>query len=84
MLETRPALKAVNFPSPAAWSGACGAEGDDVDAATIGECEATLWDWALYVRMPRKRRRDDVEENGPVGLRRVCGSDDPGPELLGL
>ena len=84
MLETRPALKAVNFPSPAAWSGACGAEGDDVDAATIGECEATLWDWALYVEDASKEEEDDVEENGPVGLRRVCGSDDPGPELQGL
>ncbi|CAE7360569.1 GIP [Symbiodinium sp. CCMP2592] len=83
-LETRPALKAVTFPSPTTWSRAHGVEGDDVEAATVGECEATLWDWALYVEDDLVEEEADAVMWGPTRLKRVCSSDDPGLETEGL
>ena len=83
VLETRPVLKAVNFPSLATWSGACDAEGDDVDAVTIGDCEATLWDWAMYVEDKDVFDGDEFDQDGgtSTSLRKVCGSENPACEL---
>ena len=76
-LETTPVLKAASSSSEVSLSGAHG-EDDGVEVVTVGDCEATLWDWAMY-----------VEEHAPVDggsacgtlLRKVCASDDPGVEL---
>ncbi|CAE7197715.1 GIP [Symbiodinium sp. CCMP2592] len=78
-LETRPVLKATSLPS-GTLSGAH-VQSDDVDAATIGDCDETLWDWAMYVENEFSAGdADEVQANAP-GLRKVCGSDDPGCEL---
>ncbi|CAE7178911.1 unnamed protein product, partial [Symbiodinium necroappetens] len=77
-LETTPVLKATSLSSRTSLSGAHG-EDDGVEVVTAGDCEATLWDWAMYIE----------QEHGPMDgdsacgklLCKVCASDDPGVEL---
>ncbi|CAE7563194.1 GIP [Symbiodinium sp. CCMP2592] len=84
VLETRPALNAVSFPCEGAWSRARVPE-DDVEAATVGDCEATFCEWAMYTDAVGEG--DERGLDAPSGVRRlckVCGSDDPGDELEAL
>ncbi|OLP83551.1 Retrovirus-related Pol polyprotein from transposon TNT 1-94 [Symbiodinium microadriaticum] len=80
--ETRPAMKRASLPSESLWSGACG-EGDDVEVYPAGDCEATMWDWAIYV----EQSDEHEEEKGPgrpLSLKRVCSSDEPGTAFATL
>ncbi|CAE7334850.1 GIP [Symbiodinium sp. CCMP2592] len=81
--ETTPVLKASSLPSELP-SGTC-SYSDDVDEVFIGDCEGTLWDWAMYVEeeLPAEVDGDD-QANQVRGLRKVCGSDDPAGELPAL
>ncbi|CAE7270838.1 GIP [Symbiodinium sp. CCMP2592] len=81
--ETTPALKASSLPS-AMSSGTHSCE-DDVDDVFIGDCEGTLWDWAMYVEEELPAKVDGDDQSDQVwGLRKVCGSDDPAGELPAL
>ncbi|CAE7777053.1 GIP [Symbiodinium sp. CCMP2592] len=75
--ETRPKLRATSLPSEVPCCGAHGHD-DEVDFVTVGECEATLCDWALYTECPLDGGDDER------CLKKVCASDDPGPELQAL
>ncbi|CAE7633410.1 RE1 [Symbiodinium sp. CCMP2592] len=81
--EEAPALKAADLPCGTTLSGAHGAP-RDVEVATVGDCEGSFSDWAIYVE-------DYVEEEADPGeceqvrcLRRIGSSDDPGDELWSL
>ena len=82
-LETRPVMKAASLPSETSLSGTRGV-GDDVEVAPAGDCEMTLWDWAMYVE--EENQPDEEEENhgNLVCLKRVCSSDEPGQVLIAL
>ncbi|CAE7467924.1 unnamed protein product [Symbiodinium sp. CCMP2456] len=54
----------------------------DVKVATVGDCEATVWDWGIYVEAPPEEEVSTMSSSQAVFLRKVCGSDDPGTELL--
>ena len=74
-------LNAISFPSDSSGSGAHDAD-DDVDLVPAGECEATLWEWALYVEDDSEGESDGMRDGSrPMHLRRLCSSDDPGSEL---
>ena len=48
----------------------------------MGDCEATLWEWAMYTEVLHDDEGSDcVSQHEGRWLRRVCGSDDPGVEL---
>ncbi|CAE7641367.1 unnamed protein product [Symbiodinium necroappetens] len=79
-LETTPVLKAVPFPSGTPLSGAHG-EDDEVGVATTHDCETTLWEWAIYAETPPPDEQDGVWPCRSVCLKKLCSSDDPGPEL---
>ena len=59
--ETRPAMRRTSLPSESLWSGACGA-GDDVEVYPARDCEATMWDGAIYVE-----QSDELEEERGFG-----------------
>ena len=82
-LETTPALKAVPFPSGTPLSGSHG-EDDEVGAVTTPDCETTLWEWAIYAETPPPDEQDDEGPCRSVCLKKLCSSDDPGPELEAL
>ena len=83
-LETRPVLRATSLPSEALQGGARGV-GGDVEVVPAGDCEATLSDWAIYVpEIDEMKTEEEHPTEGKVLLRKLCGSDDPGPELLPL
>ncbi|CAE7244180.1 unnamed protein product [Symbiodinium necroappetens] len=77
-LETRPVSKAISLPSEEPLSGTRGA-GDDVEVVPAGDCETTMWDWAMYVEEENQPDEEEEEGHGSfLCLRRVCSSDDPG------
>ncbi|CAE7317114.1 TY5A, partial [Symbiodinium microadriaticum] len=77
-LETRPVSKAISLPSETSLSGTRGA-GDDVEVVPAGDCEMTMWDWAIYVEEENQPDEEEEEGHGSLlCLRRVCSSDDPG------
>ena len=82
-LETTPVLKAVPFPSGTPLSGTHG-EDDEVGAVTTPDCETTLWEWAIYAETPPPDEQDDEWPCRSVCLKKLCSSDDPGPELEAL
>ncbi|OLP93881.1 Copia protein [Symbiodinium microadriaticum] len=79
-LETTPVLKTASLLSGTSLSGAHGKD-DEVEAVTVGDCEATLWDWAMYVEEESEPPGDGADLGAGKLLRRVCASDDPGVEL---
>ncbi|CAE7455790.1 GIP [Symbiodinium sp. CCMP2592] len=81
--EKGPALRAADLPSGTTSSGSHVDRGD-VEVATVGDCEGSFSEWAIYVE-------DYVEEElEPRGcdqvrcLRRIGSSGDPGDELWSL
>ncbi|CAE7902625.1 unnamed protein product [Symbiodinium sp. KB8] len=82
-LETTPVLKAASLPSDLLLSGAR-SEDDEVEVVTVGDCEATLWNWAMYMEAPLEEEVGDGFPTGGINVRKVCASDDPGVELGGL
>ncbi|CAE7538500.1 GIP [Symbiodinium sp. CCMP2592] len=81
--EKGPALRAADLPSGTTSSGSHVDRGD-VEVVTVGDCEGSFSDWAIYVE-------DYVEEELEPGecdqvrcLRRIGSSDDPGDELWSL
>ena len=82
-LETTPVLKAASSLSGTSLSGARG-EDVGVDASTVGDCEATLWDWAMYVEEEPDPFNGEATPTIGKTLRRVCASEDPGVELGAL
>ncbi|CAE7496106.1 unnamed protein product [Symbiodinium sp. CCMP2592] len=82
-LENAPALRAADLPTGATLSGSHVNQGD-VEVATVGDCEESLSEWAIYVE-------DYVEEETELGvceqvrcLKKIGSSDDPGDELWSL
>ena len=82
-LETRPVLRTASLPLDATCGGAH-VGSDDVDSVTVGDCEATFWDWALYVEEPQLLEKETGDDSRELHLRKLCGSDDPGAELTTL
>ncbi|CAE7382490.1 unnamed protein product [Symbiodinium sp. CCMP2592] len=82
-LETRPMMRAASLPSATLLGGAHDEVGE-VDAVTTGDCEATMWDWALYAEEPVEEEGVDGEVSAKACLKRLCSSEDPGAELPGL
>ena len=82
-LETRPVLKMLSFPAENPLSGAQGEE-VDVDGVTVGDCEATLWEWGLYEEDQRSGDPSQESSKGVIYLNKLCSSDDPRAELQRL
>ena len=81
--ETRPVLKACSLPAELPLSGAQCDEAE-VEVATVGDCEATLWEWGMYVEVPVEEEILTAGQANALCLKKVCSSDDPRRELNNL
>ena len=82
-LETRPVLKTLSFPAENPLGRAQGEE-VDVDGVTVGDCEATLWEWGLYEEDQHPGELSQESSKGVSYLNKLCSSDDPRAELQRL